>query len=152
MNDAAASTAPRIRRAARILLTDELGRLLLFRFTPRTGRVWWVTPGGECEPHEDWTECARRELREETGIVVTDPGPIVFERSEAFIMFTGEPIVSEERYFRVRVEACVIDTTGHTELEQRAMQEHRWFAPSELVNWPEAIYPAELAAIFSERA
>ena len=41
---------PRVRRAARILLTDERDRLLLFRFTPRPGQVWWVTPGGECEP------------------------------------------------------------------------------------------------------
>lgn len=135
---------PRVRRAARILLTDERDRLLLFRFTPRPGQVWWVTPGGECEPDEAWADGARRELLEETGIAIADPGPIVARRSESFVMFTGEAIVSEERYFRVRVASCVIDTSGHTELEQRAMVEHRWFTRAELNDWHETIYPAEL--------
>jgi 8-oxo-dGTP pyrophosphatase MutT (NUDIX family) len=133
-----------VRRASRILLTDEHGRLLLFRFAPRPDEVWWVTPGGECEPDEDWSEGARRELFEETGIAVADPGPIVAERRESFVMFTGEAIVSEERFFRVKVASCVIDTSGHTELEQRAMQEHRWFTHAELLAWHEPIYPAEL--------
>lgn len=33
----------------------------------------WVAPGGKLEPDESPTECAIREMREETGLVVADP-------------------------------------------------------------------------------
>ena len=38
---------------------------------PNRGR--WVAPGGKLEPTESPTECAIREMREETGLTLADP-------------------------------------------------------------------------------
>jgi hypothetical protein len=59
----------------------------------------------------------------------------------------GEPVQADERFFLIRVAEARIDTAGHTETEQALMTQHRWFTLAELEDWPEAVYPAELAAM-----
>ncbi|WP_295630885.1 NUDIX domain-containing protein [Novosphingobium sp.] len=143
MNEAAPVAQRRIRRAARILLFDGAGRLLLFRFTAPGRTPFWATASGECDPGEDYADAARRELFEETGIVA-EPGPPIHARGNDFVTFDGEPVTADERYFRVVVEAAEVDTSGHTELERAVMREHRWFSRSELASWHEPIFPPEL--------
>ena len=148
MSQTAAADTParRLRRAARVLLTDPAGRLLLFRFTPEDGEPFWLTPGGEAEGDEDFTTAAIRELQEETGISA-HPGQEVAQRGGDYTIFTGEMITADERYFHVRVERAEIDTSGHTELEQALMQEYRWFTREELTGWHETIYPDDIRAM-----
>ena len=143
-----AETKRRIRRAARVMLFDGGGRLLLFRFTAPGRTPFWATAGGECDPGEDFIDAARRELFEETGIVA-EPGPPIHARGNDFVTFSGEPVTADERYFRVVVEAAPsediwVDTSGHTELERAVMREHRWFERAELAAWHEPIFPPEL--------
>lgn len=150
MSDAA-QPALRVRRAARLLVLDLDDRLLLFRFTFSGRRPFWATVGGECDPHEDWHEAARRELFEETGMIA-DPGPIVAERGNRFVTAEGEPVMADERYFRVRLPAFELDISGHTELERRIMQEHRWFSRAELASWHEPIFPPEVLELLNRAA
>ena len=139
----------RIRRSARIVLVNAAGHLLLFRFTPRGAEPFWLPPGGECDPHEDFPEAARRELLEETGITA-DPAPLGVVLDYAFTTLAGEDVIACEHYFHHCTAITSIDTSGHTEQEKDYMQEHRWFTPDEITTWHEAIYPETLPAIAAQ--
>lgn len=132
------------RPAARILLVDGEGRVLLFRFTPYDGRpAFWCTPGGKLDAGETYEEAARRELREEVGLDM-DCGPQVAQRWCDFLTIEGVEVRADERYFRVDVDGCEVDASGHTELEQRVMGEWRWFSPADLAALDEPYYPEDL--------
>ncbi len=134
-----------IRRAARVLLLDGQGRLLLFRYVPDNLPAFWILPGGECEPDEDFASAASRELFEETGIAA-QPRCLAVTREFDYV-YEGMPVRGIEHFFSHRTRETRIDTSGHTELEQRAMQEYRWFAPAELSGWHEPLYPADIAEL-----
>lgn len=137
------------RPAARILLLDPEGRLLLFRFTPDDRRAFWCTPGGAVDPGESYEAAARRELFEETGIVA-DPGPQLLQRSADFRSIEGVEVTADERYFLVRTAARAIDVGGHSELERRVMRDWRWFTPAEIAGSRETIYPEDLIDILAQ--
>ena len=141
----------RLRRAARILLYDASGRLLLFRFTIADRPPFWCAPGGEAEEGETYPEAARRELFEETGID-TDPGAEVARVISDFTTVQGEPVTGDDRYFLVRVAHPAIDTAGHTASEQAVMREHRWFTLEEIAQWPETIYPLDMPQMLARVA
>jgi 8-oxo-dGTP diphosphatase len=137
------------RPAARILLVDAAGRVLLFRFTPDDRPPFWCTPGGALDPGESYAAAARRELLEETGID-TDPGPEIARRQVRFTTIEGVPVDADERYFLVRVGDTVIDTARHTALEQRVMTRWRWFTLAELAAHDEPYFPEDLAEILAQ--
>lgn len=140
------------RPAARILLLDDCGRVLLFRFVPDSGRPpFWCTPGGALDPGESYAEAARRELFEECGLTL-DCGAEVHQRTVEFITLEHVPVIADERYFLVRAGDCAIDTSGHTELEQRVMREWRWFARDEIAGWGEPIFPEDLTQMLETLA
>ena len=138
------------RPAARILLIDAQGRVLLFRFTPEDGRApFWCTVGGAVDPGESYEEAARRELYEETGIVA-DPGPEIFQRQVDFLTIEGIEVTADERYFLVRTSGQNIDSAGHTDLERRVMQQWRWVAPTDLATLGEQYFPEDLNDMLQE--
>jgi 8-oxo-dGTP pyrophosphatase MutT (NUDIX family) len=144
-----AESTPRIvvRHAARVVLIDDLDRLLLFlfRFTPADGvlRELWITPGGGLDPDETHEAAATRELWEETGISVS-LGPCVWTRS-----FTGpwddHFIEQHERYFVARTPARGIETTNQTQFERVLMPEHRWWSIDEIRASSDVFAPGALA-------
>lgn len=142
------SEAPllRVRRAARLIVLDAKARALMFRYDVPGRDPFWVTAGGECEPGESFADAARRELFEETGITA-DPGPEIARMTPQFVTVEGEPVQADERFFLVRVAEARVDTSGHTALEQALMTQHRWFTLEELEDWPDAVFPANLAAM-----
>jgi 8-oxo-dGTP pyrophosphatase MutT (NUDIX family) len=70
--------AARHRRAARVVLDDGRGRVLVQRVRvhddPGQGS-WWELPGGGLEVGETTRDAARREVAEETGYLEVDVGP-----------------------------------------------------------------------------
>jgi len=145
-----ASVKRRVRRAARVVLLGPAGKVLLFRYTANGFDPFWILPGGECDPGEQFLEAAARELREETGISAV-PAPLGHV-VEAEYNYLGEPVKSVEHFFHHRTASGEIDTSGHTALERRVMREHRWFARAELETWHETIYPLDLANLLARIA
>ena len=137
--------ARRVRRAARVVLLGPDERVLLFRYTADGFDPFWILPGGECDPQEDFAAAAVRELCEETGISAR-PSPLGHV-VEAEYDYLGEPVKSLEHFFHHQTASSEIDTSGHTALERRVMREHRWFMAEELAGWHETIYPLNLTTL-----
>lgn len=143
-------TARALRPAARILLADPEGRVLLFRFVPSDRPPFWVTPGGAVDPGESYEAAAARELREETGLVL-ECGAQIARRHVEFLTLEGVPVSADERYFLVRTEDTHVATEGHTPLEQTVMREWRWFDPAALQALDEPYFPEDLPAMLAEQ-
>jgi 8-oxo-dGTP diphosphatase len=143
----------RERPSSRLLVIDPEGRLLLFRFEHRTGplagQVFWATPGGGLDPGESYEEAARRELLEETGLSVDDPGPQVARRRAEFQAPDGERVTADERFFLVRVAAFDLSSARWTALEHEVMAEHRWWSAADLRSTAEQVWPEDLPALLA---
>jgi len=143
----AARSVPVPRQAARVVVLDESGRVLLFRggdpHRPEAG-TWWFTPGGGLDAGETVEDAARREVREETGLVIGDVGPVVLRRRIEFD-FEGVRYDQDESFFVVRVSTFEIDTNEWEDAERRSIVEHRWWTSDELAKTTDAVYPEGLA-------
>lgn len=140
------------RRAARVLLVDAAGRVLLFHgFDPaRPGHRYWFTPGGGLGAQESPAAGAARELAEETGLRI-DPaelGEPVWSDTTEF-PFDGNWYRQEQDFFLLRVPEWQVDTVGFDDVEQRSIAGHRWWPPAELSASGERYYPPELPELLA---
>ena len=137
------------RPTSRWLILDGQGRVLLFRFVyadgPLAGTAFWATPGGGCDPGETYEDAARRELFEETGLSVVDPGPQVARRVVEFCLPDGRMAKVDQRFFLLRVEPFALSASGWTEDERQVLTQHRWWSADEIRASREALWPADLA-------
>ncbi|WP_426115173.1 NUDIX hydrolase [Massilia sp. PWRC2] len=141
------------RPTARLLVTDPAGRVLLFQFMHRDGALagqrYWATPGGGVDPGETCEAAARRELREETGIIVTSVGAPVARRQQLFMVDSGASVRDDEVYFHVPVAAQAISHAGWTAYERRCMTAHRWWSMLDLAQTCETIWPQDLSRLLA---
>ncbi|MEU7752020.1 NUDIX domain-containing protein [Micromonospora sp. NPDC049171] len=152
---AGANSANRVytpRRAARVLLVDAAGQVLLFQgFDPaRPEHRYWFTPGGGLNPGEAPAVGAARELAEETGLRL-DPaelGEPVWSDTTEF-PFDGVWYRQVQDFFLLRVGSWQVDTAGFDDIEQRSITGHRWWLPDDLAASGERFYPAELPALLN---
>lgn len=150
----------KIRNAARVLLLDREGRVLLFRFVdPVTAAPFWITPGGGLDDGETFEAAAARELREETGIDVDalpgagagGLGPGVWTRT-IDIHYGHRRFRQHERYFPLRLATSrpAINTAGMLDYETTDLVEHRWWVAGEIAASGERFAPPRLATLLPE--
>ena len=127
--------APRIRPAARAVVTDPDGGILLVHFhfpwDETLPHGLWSCPGGGIDAGESKADGLVRELREELGLVITDPGPPIWWKEHLFPMDRWDG--QRDTYFWVPVEAF----EPHPELtDEELLSENvdavRWWSYDEL--------------------
>ncbi len=128
INDPAAPEANSLVPAASVVVTNDDGLILLQR---RTDNNLWALPGGTMDIGETISECARREVREETGLdvelqgivgIYSDPGHVFAYddgevRQEFSICFSARPVAG----------TLTVSDESH---------DVRYFAPAEIADLP----------------
>lgn len=141
----------RLREAARVLLFDPQGRVLLVRGhdSDRPERQWWFTIGGGIDPGETPGQAAVREVFEETGIEVTLDqliGPVI--KRTAIFDFETEHCVQQEVIFMVLLKDVPPTTSaGWTEVENNFLEEVAWLSAQEIAESAIEVFPANLADV-----
>lgn len=140
-----------MRHAARVIVFDPQGRVLLIRGhdVDEPERSWWFTIGGGIETGEETAQAAVREFYEETGLVVSPSdlqGP-VFHRTAVF-EFAKKQIVQRETFYFVHLESAFEpDFTRWTQLERETIDEVKWWDIAELHNCAQEVFPLNLAQL-----
>ncbi len=135
----------RKRPSARILVIDQFGCVLLFKFAhtsgPLDGRIYWATPGGAVEEGETFEEAALRELEEEAGLSAQQLTGEIGRRSFELQLTNGEVVWAEERFFGVKTARKSISDRDWTKNERSVIADHRWWSAEELERTTEIIFP-----------
>ncbi len=139
------------REAARLILFDASGRVLLIRGhdTHDLNHTWWFTTGGGLEPGESARVGAVRETFEETGLRV-DPesvvGPVIHREAE--FRFRNVTARQNEFFFLAYLDRVMPDLDGRmlTDIETQTLDEFEWFTPEEVAELAKHadVYPKAL--------
>ena len=111
-------------RIAAGVIVEEEGRILLVRHTKPSAYDFWVAPGGGAEGNEDLFAVAKREVFEETGLLVE---PLLIAYIEEF----SSPHSRECKvWFTGRVVGGTMNTSS-SEAAREHITEAAWLSRSE---------------------
>jgi 8-oxo-dGTP pyrophosphatase MutT (NUDIX family) len=134
---------PEFRRAARLVAVDSDSRVLLFRYAPPSGELFWATPGGGLEHDETFAQAAQREASEELGVKQVEFEPLW--EAMADFLWGERKIRQQEQYFLLRFETQEFAKEVLDVHRQENIVETRWWTVMELESSTELIFPKDLA-------
>lgn len=144
----------RLRASVRAIILDEDDHVLLCRFVfphpavPNGEQAVWAAPGGGVEPGEDRLSALRRELREETGLVIAADPPHVWhqvvvatDHAPGFDGIVNDYFLIRTGYFEPRGEFT------DDQLAAEHLAAFRWWQLSEITDYsgPDLFSPRDLA-------
>lgn len=143
-------TTPRI--GARVLLLDANDRVLLIHACDPhdRGHDWWELPGGGLDEGEDPADAARREVAEETGLVLPSLGRKLWIRESRF-HYKGRDHHRIDHVFLGRItDTAPKVALKPTENEKAGLIERRWWSAAELRQTTAKLLPARLPSLVEE--
>ncbi|VVJ21493.1 Dihydroneopterin triphosphate pyrophosphohydolase [Amycolatopsis camponoti] len=135
-----------IRIGARILLLNVVDEVLLIhaRDPDDPSHHWWELPGGGQEPGEELEDTARREIAEETGLVIDELGRKLWTRESRFTYRGREHQRLDHVYLARTDDTSPRIATQHSANERAGLIEHRWWPAAAVSACHDKLLPAEL--------
>ena len=141
---------PRI--GARVLLLDPADRVLLIHALDPAdpGHHWWELPGGGLDKGEDLRAAARREVAEESGIMLTTLGRALWVRESRF-HYKGRDHHRIEHVFLGHTPSTAPQVALQpTDNEKAGLIERRWWSAGELRQCRDKLLPATLPDLLDD--
>jgi ADP-ribose pyrophosphatase YjhB (NUDIX family) len=130
------------RSAARLVLVDDGGRVLLFLHVDGSGREFWATPGGGINPGESAESAAHREAAEELGTKDVEIQPLWTGHTD--FAFADREISQDETFFLLKRHSTLFELEVERAHRSEGIQEVRWWTLSEIESSTDAIFPRDL--------
>ena len=106
-----------------VIIRDGKGRILLGKRKNVLNAGLWSLPGGHFEWMETFSECCRREVREEVGIEIRDLWPVCF---------TNDMFKKEDRHYVTLFFEAKWFSHRVTNMEPEKCYGWKWFQPRKI--------------------
>ena len=132
-----------LRRAARLIILDPKGQVLLFQHARSTGELFWATPGGGVVQGETFEAAAAREATEELGLEHLELKPL-WDGTAEFV-FGDRPVYQQERFFLAQIPRYDLTDRVRMVHQQERIMQVRWWSVVEIERTQELVFPRDLS-------